>query len=798
MKFKCITLSLAFVSALSLKAQEQSRYTNFADTIFDIDEIVVSAKQEKPVEISKLNVPLKFMPVSANTVSSQTFETRGITNLQDAVKFLPGTRMRTTYGAYQQFQVRGFDYTPIMIDGIRDERTSITNSAPLPDLSSVESIELLKGPASVLYGHSTVGGILNLVRKAPTEETVVNALISYGSWDNKRAMIDFGGKLAGPFNYRTIINMSDVEGYRYTNDQRFSGYFALGAKFDEKQELDIRGGFNRDKYGTEIGLPDRMTDSVYNTDNGSLHLAKGEMPPGLNPRWRYNNESDFMKNYASNVSIKYNYNFKEAFKLENRIAYNYDNIDYFSTEALTYLTSNDPIYDHYYMAGGTKKYICLDTVQLTYPLRFAYTVHTINEQIEASGKITFDNGMKYNYLTGYNYVYFFRNTYRGYNGINPETGKTYTLDELIDGPGLYSKVPVYNPHSMGYMDPYFSAGTKTRNYTHSVYLQNLFELSDQFKIMISGRFDHFTFKTATASITRSKEREYTECPPLDKTTTSAFTYRVGAVYLPLPDLSVYGSFANFFMPYRDIVNTATTVYIDADGNRFHPASGEEAFKAQEGYQAEIGARYSISNKLQVTASGFYIRKDNEKKTLNSSYVDSEDGNKKSVVGQVATSDSKGFELELSYTPASNAMFSIGYAYTNAKIRKFSFSPEKLIEEGYMDKNTDTQNGMRLAGIPVNTFFAAGNYTIIKGIFKKLGFTGTVSYMDNVLRDLNKTVIYPAYWDTDMGISYKLNNGIELRANVYNIFDDRHFIQSLGTQITPRTPRNYLLTIAYSL
>ena len=797
MRVKFITLLFTIFTVLAVNAQQKNTYTNFSDTTFSLNEVTVETRQNKKVEIAKLGVPAKFLPLSTNTVSAITLETRGITNLQDAVKFLPGTRMRTTYGAYQQFQVRGFDYTPIMIDGIRDERTSITNSAPLPDLSSVETIELLKGPASVLYGHSTVGGILNLVRKAPTEQTIVNALISYGSWDNKRAMMDFGGKLVGPFNYRAIINWSDVEGYRDTNDKRFSGYFALGAKFDEKQELDIRGGFNRDWYGTEIGLPKLMSDDIYNTD-GSKYLSKGDMLPGLNPRWRYNNESDFMKNHASNVSVRYSNKFSEVFKIENRLAYNYDNIDYFSTEALSYLTSDDPVYNHYYMSGDKKKYISLDTVQLTYPLRFAYTVHTINEQIEASGKVTFDNGMKYNYLAGYNFVYFYRNTYRGYNGTNPETGKTYTLPQLIDGPGLFSKVPVYGPHSMGYMDPHFSAGTATRNYTHGVYLQNLLEVSDQFKVMLSGRYDHFIFKTATASIHRSKEREYTEQPPFDKTSTGAFTYRIGAVYLPLPDLSIYGSFANFFMPYRDVVSTGNTVYIDADGNRFYPSSGEEAFKAQKGYQAEIGARYSLNSHLQMTACAFYIRKENEKKTLNSSYVDPEDGVSKSVVGQVATSDSKGVELEIVYTPAPNAMFSVGYAYTDAKITKFSFSAEKLIEDGYMDKSVDPQKGIRLAATPKNTFFASGDYTITKGLLRNSGFNATVSYMDNVFRDLNKSVIYPAYWEADLGASYKLNNGIQLGINVNNLFDDRHFIQSLGTQITPRTPRNYLLTLAYTL
>ena len=787
-----ITLLLGLALCPMLYAQDgqpKREYTNFQDTVFQLSEVSITVHRQRPMSITKLGVPNAYVPISGSVIPTTMLVERGIVNLQDAVKFMPGTRMRTTYGAYQQFQVRGFDHTPIMIDGVRDERTSINNSAPMGDLASVERIELLKGPASVLYGHSTVGGILNIIRKAPTARTTINTRLSYGSWNDRRATIDLGGRLVGPFNYRAVVNWQDVEGYRYVNNRRFSGYAAIGARW-ENQELDIRGGFNRDRYGTEIGLPPLMADDIFNAD-GTPYLSKGQSQSGINPRWRYNNESDFMLHHGTNVMAKYNYRFSPAFKLENRLAYTYDNIDYFSTEELSYPTSDNPIYKHYYMSKGKKKFIDLDTVQLTYPLRFAYTVHTINEQIETSGRITFGNGMKYNYLAGYNYVYFFRNTYRGYGG-------GYKLSELIEGPGLYSKVAVHNPHSMGYMDPYFSAGTATRNYTHGVYLQNLFELSDKFKVMLSGRFDQFIFKTATAKINHLKTREYSDLPDFDKTSTSALTYRIGAVYLPAPSLSVYGSFANFFQPYRNIVNTATTVYIGADGKRFYPTSGEEAFKAQKGYQGEIGARYDLTSRLQATASFFYIRRENENKTLNSRYVDPTDGKTKSVVGQVAGSDSKGLEVEVAYTPIANLSLLAGYGYTDARIRKFSFSPERLIDDGFMDRGIKMQDGMRLAGIPMNTFYFAASYKFTRGPLQGLGLNATATYMDNVYRDLNKTLIYPAYWDTDLGLSYRLKNGIRLQVNVNNVLDDDKYTQSLGTQIVPRTPRNYLFTIGYSL
>lgn len=792
---KKITLTI-FCAIVAVCAFSQNK--SITDTIHSIKEIQILGISPKINEVGKLNVPLKYLPMSVTSVSSNDLEIRGIVDMQDAVKFLPNTRMRTTYGAYQQFEVRGFDYTPIMIDGVRDERTSITNSSPIADISSVESIELLKGPASVLYGHSTVGGILNITRKAPVAQKTVKALLSYGSWDNERAMIDFGGKLIGPFNYRAVVNWSANEGYRYTNNKRLSGYFALGAKFDEKQQLDIRGGFNRDWYGTEIGLPRLMTNDVYHT-NDTKYLSKGDMLPGLDSRWRYNNESDFMINNGSNISAGYSYKASKALKIENRLAYNYDNIDYFSTEVLTYAESADPIYNYYYKkANGNKQYIQLDSVGLTSPLRFAYTIHVINEQLEASGKFNFDNGMKYNYLAGYNFVAFYRDRYRGYQltDVYDENGNLVKSADVY-GPGRENIIiPSYDPVSMGTVRTKFSDAVVNRTFTHSAYLQNLFELSDQLKVMLSGRYDYFEYWNATAGVNDGK-REYTNRTDFKKTHNSAFSYRVGVVYLPVTSLSVYGSFANYFSPYRDMYST-TTVYVNADGERFYPQDGEEIFKPQTGYQAEVGSRYSFNTSLHATASVFYIRKNNEKKTLNSSYRDPDDGNVKSVVGQVATSDSKGFELELQFTPASNVALSLGYGYTDAKIRDFSCSPEKLIEEGYMDPSVDIQDGLRMAGIPKNTFFGAGNYTITKGMFKNLAFNATVSYMDHVYRDLSKSVIYPSYWLTDLGASYQLNNGIQLRVNVNNVFDENYFNESLGTQIVPCNPRNYLFTIAYSL
>lgn len=264
---------------------------------------------------------MKYMPLSVSGIEAKSLELRGIRNIQDAVRFMPGIRIQTSYGAFQQISVRGFDHAVMMIDGVRDERSAINNSYPVPDLSAVESIELLKGPASVLYGHSAVGGILNIVRKAPTERQTLNARVAYGSYENKEATLGLGGKLLGPVNYYAHVNYADQEGWRDNGNSRFSGYLALNARLSEQDIIDVRAGFNRDFYGTEIGLPDIMAQDVYNTSDNQLYLHKNDMLPGLNRKARYNNESDFMRNDGWNISGQYTHRFSERMKLVDRLSF---------------------------------------------------------------------------------------------------------------------------------------------------------------------------------------------------------------------------------------------------------------------------------------------------------------------------------------------------------------------------------------------------------------------------------------------------------------------------------------------
>lgn len=787
-------IPLAALCAGSLQAQEKRNYTNFQDTAFSIQEVVVQTAKKNVPQVTKLNVPMKYLPVSVSRVSGGSLEMRGIRDIQEAVRFMPGVRMQTSYGAFQQLSVRGFDHSVLMIDGVRDERSAINNSYPFPDLSAIESIELLKGPASVLYGHSAVGGILNVVRIAPKAEQTMNARIGYGSYDNKQATVGMGGRLIGPVNYYANVNFSDQEGWRNNQNQRFSGYLALSANITDKDVIDVRGAFNRDFYGTEIGLPDLMPADIFDANTDKKYLSAQQQLPGLNREARYNNESDFMKNHAWNVTAQYTHIFDNGFKLIDKLAYYDDDINYFGTEALDYLESEDPIYNHYYMKSGKKQYICLDTVYLSFPLRFSHISKTVSNSLELSGKLN-TGIVTHNFVGGYSFSLMNRTSYTG-----------YALGTDVQGPGLYSHVSVYDPHSMGYMTSKMSKAIPSHNYSNSIYVQDMLDINEHWKALVALRGDFFRYMQANAP-TPTGKREYDDADrtAYNRILNTSFTYRLGAVYLPHPNTSIYASFATFFKPIRTFYN-ATVIYVDADGYRSYPKSNEEIFKPESGYQAEAGVKYSLNNWLEANASAFYIRKQNATQTLATNVEQEVDGvsTKMSIIGQVGVMDSKGFDLEATFTPVQSLAFTLGYGYTDARIREFkTVKDPELAAIIYKDGNGQLEAAKKLEGnyqnnVPKNTFYAYGSYTIPKGVFKNLGFNLSTSYTDKVYRNTANSKWFDSYWITDLGASYILNNHVRLSVNINNLLSKEYTNQALGDQIVPSMPRNYQVAISYKL
>ncbi|SUB88821.1 Virulence-associated outer membrane protein Vir-90 [Porphyromonas macacae] len=763
-------------------AQDQSFPLNeepggIRDSVFRLKTVtVIGARKINTNSLSRINVSLDKLPISVSSINIDQLKLRGIFDVNEAVRFIPGANIRTTYGGFDQLSIRGFDYAPIMVDGIRDERSTI-NSYPLSDLSDVASIEVLKGPASVLQGHSAVGGALNITRRAPSAEDHFATRIALGSFRKRQATMSLGGKLYKPINYFASINFSEGDGWRNTGNKRFKTYGAIGSRW-ERSELQIRGGYSRDFYGTEIGLPPTLNETVYHKD-GKEYLAPGQVQPGIDPANRYNNESDFMYNTNWNISAKYTYQIIPAgMRLTEHLSYNNDDINYFGTEELSYRTSENPIYPYYVMRKNKKIFIDMDSVQLTFPLRFSHMASTVQNQLSLDG-VFHTATVKHNYAAGYAFSFMRRTSFSGYN-----------LGVDVQGPGLYSVISVHEPHSMGYMKTRFSVAKPTRTYSHGFYLQDVMEFSEKFQALAALRYDHYHYeRSETEAIDGKRKFKDPASSKYEKTDSQAFTYRLGAVYSPVKQVSVYTSLANFYEPYRTFFNEKN-IYINSNGEQFFPEKGKEIFKPKSGYQIELGTRIQINRIFSTQLAGFYIKQNNITKVLGE-VEEKVNGKilKKSVIGQVSTIDSKGFELEFTAEPVSGLYLAAGYSLTDAKYRGLKKNP-------YME--TDINEGDPLNNVPKHKWYTYGDYNVGTGFLKGFGVHYSLTYMGKTYRNFKQNIYFDAYTLCNLGATYKLPKGVTLGLDVNNVFNTDVFAQSLGRQLVPIAPTNVTMSITYRM
>lgn len=753
------------MSAMASTAVDASEFEN--DSVKLLREVNVWG-MKSPSTLMPLSAPDLYLPISTQVVTAQSLDDRNITDIQQASKLIPAVKNRTTYGGFQEFYIRGFANQLVAVDGIPDLRSFIT-SMPIHDLTNVDNIELMRGSASALYGQSIVGGLINITRKQPTAYRQIKSRIGVGSWNTRNAYFSMSGPAFGPVNYFASISHANSDGWRGNKEKRFSIYATANAWLTKNDYVQLTYDFANDFYATDTGLPRLMPYDIYNTD-GSLYLKKYEMLPGLDRKARYNNESDFLFNRSQSITAKYQHNFSEAVKIRDVFMFHYDNINYLSTEGMSYLTSDKTISNHYYMAGGEKIYIDLDTLVNNSPLRFNHVAYGYANRLDIFG--TFKTGIvKHSYFGGYEFNYLHR----------PSYGWTRTKD--ISGPGVNSHIPTYNPYSGGFINAPLTKVNLSDRYSHGIYLSDMIDVVPQFKAMGSVRLDFYKYRSASGIPLEVPNVKKWEAPDhYNSIKNTALTYRLGAVYMPTSFLSIFASAGTFFRPINTLYND-NTIYIDKDGNRYYPSDGAEVFKPEKGYQFEGGVKVE-KNGFKGEIDYFYIHKDNVVTSLGRAM---DEGVEKNVTGQVGRMHSTGFDVDLSYTWQTLSL-NAGYSYTHARVGK-------LAKNSYVEINAD--RGNKYTYVPENQFYFGADYELDTTPLRGLGAALSVSYQDKVYTNLSDNLFLKGYCTVDLSLRYRLHNGVEVMATVNNLFNTKYYYSCLGTQLMPGPETNYKLTLGYT-
>jgi len=237
---------------------------------------------KRSVSATKTDTPIIETPQSISVITADRIRDQGSLTIQDSLRYVSGMRGEA-YGFDSRGDsslVRGVSPT-IFLDGLQQSVGSYTNTRTDP--FTLERIEVIKGPSSMLYGQSSVGGLLNLVSKRPQAERRNELQLQYGSFDRKQIAFDSTGPLDddGTLLYRVVaIGRDSQTQVDHTQDNRLVFMPSLTWRPNEQFEWTLMANVQKDDGGTTSGfLPHRGT--VLSAPYGEIGSERFVSEPGF-------------------------------------------------------------------------------------------------------------------------------------------------------------------------------------------------------------------------------------------------------------------------------------------------------------------------------------------------------------------------------------------------------------------------------------------------------------------------------------------------------------------------------------
>jgi iron complex outermembrane receptor protein len=176
------------------------------------DEIVVTGTTAQQIAGTKTATPLIETPQPITIVPEETFRAQGAINISDTVRYAAGVTANS-YGRdtrVDDIVIRGINALQFR-DGMRDIFSYYASIASDP--YNFSRVEVVRGPASVLFGQGSIGGLVNLVSKTPEFKTRGEIAATYGSYDRKEFLADITGPITDGLAGRIVARVRDANTY---------------------------------------------------------------------------------------------------------------------------------------------------------------------------------------------------------------------------------------------------------------------------------------------------------------------------------------------------------------------------------------------------------------------------------------------------------------------------------------------------------------------------------------------------------------------------------------------------------
>ena len=566
---------------------------------------------ERASTATKTDTPISETPFSVEVVPHQVLDDQQAIHLQDVTRNVSGVQTNFGYGGlYEAFALRGFETNVTLRDG---ERTAGGIGRSSVDLANVEDVEVLKGPAAMLYGRLEPGGMINVITKKPLAASHYSLQQQFGSYNLFRTTLDATGAILqdGSLLYRAIYSYFNSDQFIVHGPHGRTQFAAPGVSWRPNQKLSMN--FN---------LEYRDTDPLI--ANGIP--AIGNRPANIPIDEYLGGDIGDRANVRRKVlGFNSSYQLNSAWRLRGAAAVTFDDIDFEQffggsldeTPGATFGDfTNIPWFDKRRSKGGNA------VLDLTGNFRTAGIRHTL--------------------LVGTDY-YQLDFSDRGFvNGWNP-------VDTMNIFHPVFGRTTAYGIHSALANTPpdWTSVGNTAWN---GLYVQDQMRIWENVHLLLGGRYDWA--RAMAGSITLEYAPTGATLNDVAKTAAreGKFSPQVGLLYQPISWLGLFGNYVNSLGTW----GTSNVVAVDLNGHPLH---------AQRSSSYEGGAKVNaFKGRLNSTISAFSITK-NHVATRDLSSADP------NALRDIGEAKSSGIEIDTTGQLTGRISVLGAYAFTRAKFTK---------------------------------------------------------------------------------------------------------------------------------
>lgn len=651
---------------------------------------------------TKTDTPLIDAPQSVSVISAQQISDQGIMSIGEAVRYTPGVFVAQGEGNRETLVFRGNPTTgDFFVDGVRDDIQTYR------DLYNIETLEIFKGPNAMIFGRGGIGGVANRVTKTADWQDLKVLKLVLGADQLRRASLDLAHPVSASLALRLNAVVEDSQSYRRGVSLHRWGVNPT-ASFRLSNDTLIQASVEHfeDDRTADRGVPSRY-QTASSPAVGPLATKPSQFfgDSANSPTWTDTN--------AANVLLAHEFSDKVSLRSRLRVA------------------AYDKAYQNIYASSLVDP---TETQVAIAAYRSATQRENLISQTDLVAKLKF-GGMSHTLLAGVE--------------LGRQTTTNSRFEGRFAGNAATLTVPVAASDGVRAIT-WVQTASSTENHglarVSAAYVQDQADLTSNLKVVAGVRVERFITEVddrRTVGFPAGQQRRF-------KVTDDLTSPRIGLIYKPIPEASIYAAYSKTYQPRGGDQLTSLTV-------------SNQNLEPEEFQNREVGLKWDLRPSLSFTAALFQLDRTNVLALSNPR----DPASATIPIGRQRTQG-----LELGAAGDINARLSLvaAYTYSNAQ---------------FLDSVSGTvAAGARPANLPKQSASFWARYQVTPSLAAALGW----SHLGLRYASTDNRVFLPAYDRLDAAVFYALSPDLTVQLNLENLTNTRYFaFANNNTNITPGAP-----------